>query len=274
MIRKLCYKHSFLSLITLFGICTLVYGVAFYLFPLLESTDSSNLGDASTFATGLVSCFAISGGVLAVFLQHLELSLQRRELKNTRIELHNQKEEISKQTAIFKEEQFAQIFSNMFQIYKNSVANINGIVIEGIRKEKYKSMEYLFAKLNEIQLRIKKCSSEDEKEIFIKENMEIFCECYSLFYTIFRFVVDSNLSIERKKFYLSIIQNVSNLELLCLALYSLTNNKDDFNILENNNIFDNLSRYIEINKKSNAFNLPDSYWFDIYKFLDDNLHSE
>lgn len=102
MIRKFCYKHTFLSLITLFGICTLVYGAAFYLFHVFESNCSSNIGDASTFATGLVSCFAISGGVLAVFLQHLELSLQRQELKNTRIELHNQKEEISKQTAIFK----------------------------------------------------------------------------------------------------------------------------------------------------------------------------
>ena len=267
-LKKLIHEHSIWFLIIIFVICTSVYMISFFIFAsCFKTSDSTNYGDASTFATGLVSCLAITGGVFAVYLQHLELSLQRKELKSTRIELHNQKEEITKQTSIFKEDQFAQSFFNMFQIYKNCIANLHGVVFVLGKNVDYQSIEYLSCKLNSLQSFLAADSMAIEQNI--KKHTSLFCESYSLFLAIVFLIDNSYLNYKQKLFYYSILQKVSLLEIIWLALYAVTHNKEEFNLLERNNLFDNLKTYLKHNSEENPLNQPDSHWFDIFGFLED-----
>lgn len=278
-LKKLIHEHSVCFLLIIFFNCFSVYIISFYLFAFFSFADSndiqnssSNYGDASTFATGLVSCLAITGGIFAVYLQHLELSLQRKELKDTRIELKQQKDEITKQTSIFKEEQFAQSFFNMFQIYKNGILNIHGLVRNYNQTADYQYIEYLTFKLNRLQNLIGSNTNtldKEQKENTINKNTDLFCECYSMFISIIHLIDNSNLNDTQKSFYYSILQKVSLLELIWLALYSVTHSRDGFLMLERKNIFSNLKNFLERNNKSDPWSFSDSHWFDIFSFLTD-----
>ena len=266
-ILKELKEHSVRSLFEVFLLCIAVYFIAYWGF--IKCGSNPEKGDASTFATGLVSCLAITGGILAVYFQHLELSLQRKELENTRIELQQQKEEITKQTSIFKEDLFAQSFFNMFQIYKNCISKIHGLVIGPNMNVDYQSIEYLSFKLNSLQTQFRRNNfSKDQKAQSISEYTSLFCECNSLFLSLVYLVENSKLNDNQKSFYYNILKNVSILELLWLALYSVTHDTEEFKQLEKKGLFDILKHYLKLNANVNPLNHPDSHWFDIFEFLE------
>lgn len=189
-------------------------------------------GDKFGSINSLFSGLAFAGLIYAILLQRIELKLQRRELELTRDELRGQRGEFEEQNKTLKRQRFENTFFQMLALHNDIINSMSSGVGDGELRGRY-LLKSLSSQL------IRRIGRRDGRDVsrwdfnYTNFQYDLFYEdCRSLMgiyfrnlYRLFKFVDESYLSEDDKKFYTNIVRAQLSDQELQMLFYNCINIK-------------------------------------------------
>lgn len=220
-------KYQVIWTITMFVFVIVAWVANFYL--LRNNAEASAIGSLFGATSALFTGLAFAGLIFTILLQKNELTLQRQELSETR-------QEFAEQNKTLKQQRFENTFFNMLNVHHQIIGSIPTGLVTGRLALNDISNRYLLPFVHSINLshfsETKLSNTEmyelsekiaiDYKMQFYNEFEHIFNHYFRNLYHIYKYIYFSDLSVEEKDFYGSLVgAQLSQYEFLLLAFNGL-----------------------------------------------------